>query len=401
MIGRRVKITGVGMVSPAGTGVSDFRRQILEPVSRARLITRWDPAAGPFVGAEVDEFGFRKLFPHRPLKRQSRQTAFALAAARLALLDAGLDFAALKGRNAGLVVGTSLMDCEGMARTVMQVMKKGPRFALPRLIYSAGVCAATSEIADEIQAPTRSLSLQSACCSGLDAIGHAAAEIAAGKTDIALCGGTEAPIFYHPMLELRAAGLSPLTADQPAKLGRPFDRWRTTGVIGEGACMLVLESEDSPRPGYAWVKGYSSASEDESNLGAGMSRAITESLANARTRPEEIDLINAWGPGHRIIDAVESSVLAGVFGRHLPEIPTTSIKGAIGNPLGAAGAIQAGSVALSLRYGEVPPTVNWEFPDPECPLNLSREPRFIDARKAIVNSHGLSGANACLVLERC
>lgn len=398
---RRVKITGVGFVTPAGTGVEEFRRHILEPVSRVRHITRWDPAAGPFAAAEVDDFKFRQLFPNRPLKRQSRQTAFALAAARLALLDAGLDFLDLKGKNPSLVVGTSLMDCEGMARTVTQVLKKGPRFALPRLIYSAGVCAATSEIADEIQAPTRSLSLQSACCSGLDAIGHAAADIACGKSDIALCGGTEAPIFYHPMLELRAAGLSPLTADQPGKLGRPFDRWRTTGVIGEGACMLVIESEESPRPGYAWIKGYSSASEDENNLGAGMVRAITESLANARVRPEEIDLINAWGPGHRVIDAVESSVLAKVFGRHLPEIPTVSIKGAIGNPLGAAGAIQAGSVALSLRHGEVPPTVNWEFPDPECPLNLSSAPRFLQARRAIVNSHGLSGANACLVLERC
>lgn len=401
MKSRRVKITGVGFVTPAGTGVDEFRRQILEPVSRMRLITRWDPAAGAFVGAEVDDFGFRRLFPDRPLKRQSRQTAFALAAARLALLDAGLDFDALKGKNPGLVIGTSLMDCEGMARTVVQVVKKGPRFALPRLIYSAGVCAATSEIADEIGAPTRSLSLQSACCSGLDAIGHAAAEIAAGKSDIALCGGTEAPIFYHPMLELRAAGLSPLTAEQPAKLARPFDRWRTTGVIGEGACMLVIESEDSPRPGYAWVKGYSSSSEDESNPGAGMARAITESLANARIRPEEIDLINAWGPGHRLIDAVESSVLAKVFGRHLPEIPTVSIKAAIGNPLGAAGAIQAGCAALSLRHGEIPPTVNWEYPDPACPLNLSREPRYVPVRRAIVNSHGLSGANACLVLERC
>lgn len=401
MIGRRVKITGVGIVSPAGTGAEEFRRQILEPISRARLISRWDPEAGNFVAAEVDDFGFRNLFPNRPIKRQSRQTAFALAAAKLALLDAGLDFDSLNGRNASLVVGTSLMDCEGLARTVIQVMKKGPRFALPRLIYSAGVCAATSEIADEIKAPTRSLSLQSACCSGLDAIGHAASEIARGKTDIALCGGTEAPIFYHPMLELRAAGLSPLTADQPARLGRPFDRWRTTGVIGEGACMLVLESEDSPRPGYAWVTGYSSASEDQSNIGAGMTSAIVEALANARTRPDEISYINAWGPGHRIIDAVESSVMAKVFGRHLAEIPTASIKGAIGNPLGAAGAIQAGSAALSLRYGEIPPTVNWEFPDPECPLNLSREPRFLPIGKAIVNSHGLSGANACLVLERC
>ncbi len=401
MRSRRVKVTGVGFVTPAGTGVVEFRRKILESVSRARSITRWDPAAGPFVGAEIDDFGFRALFPDRPIKRQSRQTAFALAAARLALRDAGLDFANLAGANPALVVGTSLMDCDGLARTVMQVAKKGPRYALPRLIYSAGVCAATSEMADEIKAPTRSLSLQSACCSGLDAIGHAAGDIASGRTDIAVCGGTEAPIFYHPMLELRAGGLSPLTADQPEKLGRPFDRWRTTGVIGEGACMLVLEPESSPRPGYAWVVGYSSSSEDFSHPGEGMEQAILEALANGRVRPDEVDYINAWGPGHRLIDAVEAGVFASVFGSRLQEIPTASIKGAIGNPLGAAGAMQVGSAVLSLRYGEIPPTVNWEFPDPECALNLSREPRFLRVKKAIVNSHGLSGANACLVLERC
>ena len=197
------------------------------------------------------------------------------------------------------------------------------------------------------------------------------------------------------------AGLAPATAERPEQLSRPFDLWRTTGVIGEGACMMILEPESSPRPGYAFVSGYSFASDPSTGLGEGLRHAIEQCLANARVRAKHVDTISAWGPGHREIDASEAGVLRDVFGDRLDTIPAVSIKGAIGNPFAAAGAIQAGVAALGMSNGFIPPTVNWERPDPNCRLNLSKNPRFISFDFALINSHGLSGTNSALLLERC
>ena len=172
-------------------------------------------------------------------------------------------------------------------------------------------------------------------------------------------------------------------------------------MIGEGACMMILEPESSPRPGYAYVTGYSFASDPSSRLGEGLRYAIEQCLANGRVRAAQVDTINAWGPGHREIDAAEASVLREVFGDRLSTIPTVSIKGAIGNPFAAAGAIQAGVVALGMRNSFIPPTVNWDRPDPDCRLNLSKAPRFVSFDFALVDSHGLSGTNSALLLERC
>jgi 3-oxoacyl-(acyl-carrier-protein) synthase len=244
------------------------------------------------------------------------------------------------------------------------------------------------------------LALQSACCAGLDAIGQAAEMIAGGEAEIAICGGTESPLFFHPMLELKMAGLAPGNPEYPERQCRPFDLWRTTGVIGEGACLFVLEPENSPRPGYAYVEGYAFASDPIDKPGAGLAEAIDLALANAGTRPIDIDCINAWGPGHRVIDAAESFALKATFNSNLVQIPACSIKGAIGNPLGAGGAIQVASAALGLVEGAIPPTVNWQFPDPECPLNLGDRFRHLQHYRTLVNSHGLSGTNACLVLSR-
>eukprot|EP01035_Chromulina_nebulosa_P054013 gene54013-73921_t len=151
--------------------------------------------------------------------------------------------------------------------------------------------------------------------------------VASGESDIAICGGTEAPIYYHPMLELKMAGLSPdsdgstgpvdlrrSAKDRPDQLSRPFDLWRNTGVIGEGACILVLEPESSPRPGYAFVSGYAFATDPGAHPGEGLREASRLCLANANLLRGDIDHISAWGPGHRTIDQVESTVLHEVFG---------------------------------------------------------------------------------------
>jgi 3-oxoacyl-(acyl-carrier-protein) synthase len=224
--------------------------------------------------------------------------------------------------------------------------------------------------------------------------------IASGQTEIAVCCGTEAPVFNQPMIEFGLMKMSPRNAKRPSEMGRPFDLWRNTGVIGEGACVVILECEDSPRAPYAWVEGYAYANDEDGVAGNGLAAAMKMALANAKCRATSVDFINAWGPGHAEIDRVEADCLCRLFGDRLRLIPAVSLKGAIGNPLAAAGSIQVASAALSLRTGRIPPTVNWETPDPECPLNLSSRARDVGCSVALVNAHGLCGTNASMVLLR-
>jgi 3-oxoacyl-(acyl-carrier-protein) synthase len=292
------------------------------------------------------------------------------------------------------------MDFGSINKGVELIVRKGPINALPTAVFSASVSSIGGAIAEAIGGTTRALSLQSACCAGLDAIGQATELVANGEAEIAICGGTEAPLYFHPMLELKMAGLAPGNPEYPERQCRPFDLWRTTGVIGEGACVFVLEPADSPRRGYAYIDGYAYASDPTGRMGEGLSEAMELAIANAGRRAKEIDCVNAWGPGHQEIDAAEARALTEVFDGTLASLPAVSIKGSIGNPLGAAGAIQTAAAALGLADRSIPPTVNWQHPDPECRLNLSSRTRAMDHDLTLVNSHGLSGSNACLVLAR-
>lgn len=398
---RRVKITGIGPVTPAGVGREAFARGILEPVSHIRelkSLARYQ--SGDFIGAEVDDEAIHDLVRSRHAGKLARHTQFAVAGADLAARDAGFELAELRERNAMVISGASLMDFGVMNKIMERTLRKGEVFGLPSAVFSSSVSSVSGTIAEIIGGPTRTLALQSACCSGLDAIGHGSEAVATGVADIAVCGGTEAPLYFHPMLELRMAGLAPDTAEMPERMCRPFDLWRTTGAISEGACMFVLEPEESPRPGYALIEGYAYATDPAERPVAGLAEAIQLALANAGRRHTEVDCINAWGPGHKVIDRAEAQILRGIFGAQLASLPAVSIKGAIGNPLGAAGAIQLAAAALALRDGTIPPTVNWQYPDPACPLNLSAQPRAVEHEVTLVNSHGLSGTNACLVLSK-
>jgi 3-oxoacyl-(acyl-carrier-protein) synthase len=235
----------------------------------------------------------------------------------------------------------------------------------------------------------------------MDAIGMGAQLVANGETDLVICGGTDAPLNRYPLLELRAAGLTPPTNELAERICRPFDLWRTTGVISEGACMLVLEPESSPRRGYSWISGYGFANDDGPVTCSGMVEASRRALGAALMRPKHIDTINAWGPGHKTADEGEAAAMISLFGSDLHQIPAVSIKGAIGSPVAAAPAIQVGTAALAQLHGLIPPTVNWLHPDPSCPLNLSRAVREVTHDTTLVNAHGLSGSNAAIVIERC
>jgi len=399
---RRVKITGIGPVTPAGIGREAFWSGIMEEVSRIRPFTKLDEELGPFVAAYLERFRVEDYVERAAVpKGSARHTLFAVAGAVLALRDAGLSPGALNGSGTVVVAGSSVMDFDGIGRTVEGVATKGLRGAVPRTVYTTNAACIPATVAQTLGIAARTMSIQSSCCAGLDAIGYAARLVASGEAELAICGGTEAPLYRCPLVELRATGMTPATCENPRRINRPFDLWRTTGVVSEGATMLILEPETSPRPGYSFITGYAFANDASNELCSGMTLAMKLALADAGIKPEDVEVINAWGPGHRLIDAAETLATQAVFGAKLAGIPVVSIKGALGNPLGAAPAIQVAAAALGQRAGIIPPTVNWEFADPACMLNLSHRLRAIPHEVTLVNAHGLSGVNASLVLHKC
>ncbi len=399
---RRVKITGIGPVTPAGIGRDEFWSGILEPVSRIRPFGKLGTEYGPLVAAYLDGFEVGRYLDHALLpKGAARHTQFALAGTMLALRDAGLDADALRATACAVVIGATTMDFGGIIGAIDSVIKHGARGARPRTVYTTNTASISGAVNEVLGLSARTMAVQSSCCSGMDAIGLAARLVAEGEVDLAICGGTEAPLHRFPLLELRAAGLTPPTVEMPGRLDRPFDLWRTTGVVSEGASMFILEAESSPRPGYSYISGYGFATDSAEYVCSGITLATRLALGEARVRPVGVEVINAWGPGHKLIDAGEARAMAAVFGPALAQIPAVSIKGAIGNALGAAPAIQVATAALAQRHGIIPPTVNWEYPDPACPINLSNRPRSVEHACTLVNGHGLAGVNSSLVLERC
>lgn len=398
---RRVKITGIGPVTPAGIGRDAFWKGILEPVSRIRPYTKLGPEHGPFVAAYIDKLDLNKYVDREALpKGAARHTHFAIAGAILALADAGLSIAELREASCGIITGACLMDFGGILNSADAVKTKGLKMAQPRSLYTTGVGSVPSAINFSLGLAARTTAMSNQCSSGLDAIGYAAAMVAGGEIDVAICGGTDAPLHRFPMVEFRAGGLTPSSEEMPERVARPFDLWRTTGVIAEGCSMLVLEPESSPRKGYSYVTGYGFAN-DNGELCEGMFDAARIAMAQACIRPFEVEALAAWGPGHRLVDFGEAKAMQRLFGDRLKDIAAGSIKGSIGSALGAAPALQVSVAALSQKFGMLPPTVNWEYPDPGCPLNLSGCTRVIDHRFTLVNAHGLGAVNGAMVLERC
>lgn len=389
-------------MTPAGIGKEEFWKGILEPVSRVRVFTKLDEGLGPFVAAYIDRFDLGRYVDCSLLpKGAARHTLFAVGGTALAIRDAGISIDELAAANTVVVTGSSIMDFGGILSSVDSVVQKGARGALPRSIYNVGHGCVANAVNQVLGIPARTVAMSNQCCSGLDAIGYAASIIAYGEAEIAICGGTEAPLHRFPLVEFRAAELTPATTEMPERLARPFDLWRTTGVVGEGACMLVLEPESSPRLGYSYIMGYGFANDDTDNLCGGMKAAGKLAAAEANIRLSEIEVISAWGPGHKLIDRGEAKAMRALFGANLDGMPTGSIKAAIGTPLGAAPAIQVAVAALGHRHRIIPPTINWDFPDPDCQFRLSNRSMAVNHDITLVNSHGLGSVNSSLILQRC
>ena len=405
----RVVVTGVGPVSACGVGAQPYWEALTAGRSGIGPITLFDTTAfDAHVAGEVKDFDLTRYFhPQTPIRRLSRQTQLALVATHLAIEDAQLngERAALKGR-IPVCLGVSSSAYGVVEQAAAQLIQKGPARVSPFSSTASQPHQAASIVATEFGLTATAQTLSSACPSGLDAIATAANLIRAGKTDIAFAGGCDAPVCALGIACLQQSGLVSRVKLPGGTVGGPFNRGNDSGIISEGAGMLVLESFSYARARGAAIYGEiiscsSSVDPDPDDLTGGLAVAMQQALADAGLSPEDIEYICAHGSGHPALDRAEVRLIKKLFGRRAYEIPVSSIKGAVGNPLAAAGPLQAIACALALRENMIPPSANLHDPDPCCDLDhVPGRARRHTVDRIMVNAHGLGGGNSVMILQR-
>jgi 3-oxoacyl-[acyl-carrier-protein] synthase II len=283
---------------------------------------------------------------------------------------------------------------------------RGPGSIKPFAVGSCAPQAAATFIGRTLGVSTRTSTISSTCVSGLDAVSTATSMIRSGDSEIAIAGGADAPITPLAMASFATAGLSSSRNDAPERASRPFDRDRDSGVISEGAGVLVLENLDhalarGAKP-YFEITGYGGQTDGDPTVpGSGLGSTMSTALANANHDPSAIDYICAYGTGHPIFDKIELSMIKRAFGEHARTVPISSIKGVTGNPLAAAGPMQLISAGLSFRNNIIPPTANCENLDSDCDLDIVRgRARRAKLNRILLNVRGLGGGNSTMIVER-
>lgn len=403
---RRVAVTGLGAVSAAGIGYAALWDALLNCRSGIRLITRFDTTGlDSKIAGEVRDFDPMRLIEQRlKPKRLSRQAQFAVVAAQEAARDAGLNPANLRGRRVAIIMGSAIGALEAITESAVRIQEKGFRRADPTIVSQGNHQASALSIAEMLEVDQAfAMSVSNACIAGLDAIKVGCELIRGNRYDVVICGGTDAPISRTPWAEFTLAGLNNTRNDEPERAVRPFDRERETGLLGEGSGIVVLEEAEAAedrgaRPYVEIVGEYACIDPDKDRPCGGMVHTMRGALQNASCALKEVDFISAWGPGHPVLDRIETEAIKEVFGSRAYDIPVCSIKGVIGSPLGAAGALQTVAVALSYKHKLLPPTTNWEHRDVDCDLDyIAARPRRANLRKTLLNAHGVGGGNTSLV----
>lgn len=408
----RVVITGVGPVTPIGTGKEKFFAGLKAGSNGIRRITRFD--ATDFVAqiaGEVPDFNPDDFIDKKESKRMDRYTQFAVAAAKLALADSKLDLDAENRDRVGIFVGTGIGGMETLHSQYEKLFAKGPSrispFFIPMMI--ANMAAGQISIALKIHGPSECI--VTACASGTNAIGDAFYVVQSGEADIMLAGGTEAAIS-----QAGVAGFSAMKAlctdhnDDPAHASRPFDKNRSGFVMGEGAGIVVLETlEHAQKRGahiYAEVIGYG-RNNDAYHIstpapeGEFQAKCMQLALDSAGLKPKEVDYINAHGTSTHYNDEGETIAIKKIFGDHAYKLAVSSTKSMTGHMLGAAGGVEVIAAIMALDEGIIPPTINYETPDDGLDLDyVPNKAREQKVRVAISNSFGFGGHNACIALKK-
>lgn len=408
----RVVITGMGAMSPIGHSAHESWKNAASGCSGIGPITQFDATEMPCrIAGEVKDFKPKEYMDHKDARRMSRASQLALAAARLALEDAGLPEPVPDPEEAGVVIGTGMGGLERADESIQTYRERG--------ISRVNPFALTSSLPNM---PSHHVSLQAhtlgpistviaACATGTQAVGEAMEFIRRGTASMVLAGGVEGLI--HPAA---MAGFSAMRAlstgfnDCPERACRPFDRDRDGFILSEGAGVLVLERLDKALARgariYAEVLGHASSSDAyhvaaPDPEGAGAVRAMRWAIEDADLELDKIDYINAHGSSTPVNDQVETLAIKRLFGEGAYEIAVSSTKSVMGHAMGGTGALEAIFCAFALHDGILPPTINYETPDPECDLDyVPNTAREADIRTAMSNSFGLGGQNACLVLGK-
>lgn len=405
----RVVVTGMGVVAPNGIGLDAYWNSLLTGKSGIGPITLFDATNFKSrIAGEVTDFDpFDYIEPELKPKRMARHTQFAYAATMMALNDGGLEFEDMRSEGPiPVVIGVSTSALDIIERVFHDVSGPGPERVSPTALGASKPQAVANVIADRIGACAHAATVSSACPSGLDAIALAAAMIRSGEADIAITGGTDAPITPLSMASFIASGLSSKRNSEPETASRPFDLSRDSGVVSEGAGILILENLEHARArgarSYLEVSGYGTQRDlDPQKPASGLEFSMSLALANAGQTPDEIDYISAYGPGHPLLDTVEVEIIKRVFGRHAYCLPVSSIKGVTGNALAAGGPFQVISCALAVHDRVIPPTANYRIADPTCDLDcVPNRPRKMNLNSALVNVRGLGGTASTMVLNR-
>ena len=408
---RRVVVTGIGAITPIGTGVEALWDGLLRRVSAVGGITRFDPS--PFrsrMAGQVNDFFATDHVEERKARRLDRFSQFSIAATRLALTDAALDPAREDGDRVGAMMGTAL---GGVARgegEYRNFVEGGIRAVDPSLALSVFAGAGSCNIAIEFGFTGPNSTNGMSCASGTIAIGDAYRAIRRGDADVMVAGGSEAPLAplcYGAFAIIRAMSTR---NDDPSHASRPFDRDRDGFVMAEGAAVLVLEERGRAlargAPVYAEICGYGLTNDAHHMTaprpdGTKAALAMRKALAEESVQPWEVGYINAHGSSTPLNDPTETSSIRQVFGEHADRLAISGTKGYYGHALGASGAIEAAICSLASRRGWLPPTVNLQEADPACDLPyLTGQGRDAEPDYLLSNSFGFGGINASLLFRR-
>ncbi len=408
---RRVVITGIGLVSPLGVGIETNWEALLAGRSGIRTVTRFDITDFPVkIAGEVANFDVQQFIDKKEARKMDLFVHYAIAAADLAIKDAGIDPVKLEGENTGVYVGSGIGGLGSIEETHRVLLEKGPSRVSPYFIIQTIINEASAHISIRYKARGPNMSNVTACSTGAHAIGESVRMIQFGLADRMIAGGAEAPIT-----PLSLAGFSSMKAlsernNEPEKACRPFDAQRDGFVMSEGAGLVLLEDLDSALQRgakiYAEIAGYGLNGDAyhmtaPSPDGEGAARVMRLAIDEAGITPAEIQYINAHGTSTPYNDRVETLAIKTVFGEGAKKVAISSTKSMTGHLLGAAGGIEAGITALTIDRQIIPPTINYDFPDPECDLDyVPNKPRAAEVIYALTNSFGFGGTNACLLLKK-
>lgn len=407
---RRVVVTGLGAVTPLGIAMDTIWDKLCNGVSGIARIARFDPTGYPAqIAGEVRDFHPEHYLDKRDVRRTDRFVQFALAASQEAIQDAGLHITESTADRVGVYIGTAFGGLESLEAVHRTLLEKGPGRVSPMFPAMVLGNLAAGHVSMRFGATGPNNSSVTACAAGAHAIGEALHTICRGAADVMIAGGTEAvitPLAVSTFGNMRA--LSPNTA-APTEASRPFDRERDGFVMAEGAGVLILEElQHARRRGariYAELIGYGSAG-DAYHItapcpdGAGAARCMANGLRDAGISADAVDYINAHATSTPAGDVAETMAIKTVFKTRAAAIPISATKSMTGHMLGAAGAVEAIFTVLALYHGVLPPTINYQHPDPECDLDyVPNQARQVQIRTAMCNSFGFGGTNASLLFR--